>query len=206
MSKEFTIVYFFEDIAHERFVRGLVRRAAGEKGLQIREVVGNATHGNRVWSEMSQYMRHLRSGRLGIPDVLIAVIDGNCHGCNEVKARIRAMVNRSLATIPYWTAAIPDPHIEAWYLGDTEALRYILPGSRPEPLQYKCEQDRYKTALKEAIRAEGVEPALGGAEYGADIARVLNPYPLGKRDKSFGLFWDDVNRIFQNLRASSKDS
>jgi hypothetical protein len=39
MSRVLRVVYFFEDIAHERFVRSLTKRVARECGVEIEEDV-----------------------------------------------------------------------------------------------------------------------------------------------------------------------
>jgi hypothetical protein len=194
MTNTLRIVYFFEDLAQEGFIKGLIRRIAEEKDVKIVEEVLNATHGSIIWIELEQFLRDIYHGILSIPDVLIIVIDGNCSTAIKVRKIIQQKVAQANIGLPYLACAVPNPHIERWYLEDPQALRQILPGAEPNCPRYKCQQDRYKNALKNAIRKAGVEPAQGGAEYGNDIAQLLNFYTLGKRDKAFKLFVDEVKQ------------
>jgi hypothetical protein len=194
MTNALRIVYFFEDLAHEQFIRGLIRRIAKEKGVKILEEVLNATRGSRIWIELEQFLRDIFNGILSVPDILVIVIDGNCSTAIKVRKAIQQKVAQAKINVPYLACAVPNPHIERWYLEDPKALRQILPGAEPNCPQYKCEQDRYKNALKNAIRKAGLEPSLGGAEYGNDIAQLLDFYTLSKRDNAFKLFVDEVKQ------------
>jgi len=191
MSRAIEVVYFFEDLAHEQFVRALVRRVAQQKGLRLDERVRNATLGSRVWIELKQFLRDLRREEEPLPDVLIVVVDGNCQSAAEVRRRIASEVEQSEVSVPHLVCAVPDPHIERWYIEDQQALPQVVREAKPPKLAYKCEKDRYKAALKQAIRAAGVEPILGGAEYGEQIAEHLQPSRL---DESFQLFWEDLRK------------
>jgi hypothetical protein len=192
MTRPLNIVYFFEDIAHENFVKSIVHRIAGEKRKSIIEKVGNATSGSVVWLEFDQYLRDIYNGILPIPDVLIVVIDGNCKKDSEVRRIIKNKIEHAKVNIPHLVNAIPNPHIERWYLGDQSALKEILPKSNPKCPRYKCQHDRYKKALKKAIRDGGLDPILGGAEYGQDIATLIDLYQLGRVDRSFKRFLDEL--------------
>jgi len=194
MSSEIQVTYFLEDIAHEKFIRALVWRVAS--GIPLKEDVRNATYGGRVWFELKQFLRELKADLFPIPDVLIVAIDGNCNKASWVRKQIEEEVQRAGISLPFLICAVPDPHIERWYLEDQQALSKVLPGAKTRKLKYKCERDRYKAALKEAIRSAGLEPILGGAEYGEEIALVLEPQRL---DRSFKVFWKDLTYAFTRL-------
>jgi hypothetical protein len=196
MSRRLEVVCFCEDIAHERFIRGLIQRAAEDHGVSAHIRVLNATHGSRVWLEFRQYLQELAKGQQSLPDVLVVVIDGNCKGASQVRQDIEREVQKQSVGVPHLVCAVPDPHVERWYLDDQQALKSVLPGARSQKLSYKCERDRYKRALRQAIRDAGVEPLLGGAEYGEDIARKLEPSRL---DSSFQAFWNDLSAALMNL-------
>ena len=189
MSRPRQVVCFCEDIAHERFIRALIQRAANVRGTPVEIQMLNATHGSKVWPEFRQYLREVKKGQKSVPDVLVVVMDEDREKAARVRRNVGKEVQRMGLAIPHLVCGVPDPHIERWYLEDQQALKLILPGAKPEKLPYKCERDRYKQALKEAIRAAGVEPSLGGAEYGEDIARALEPNRL---DDSFRDFWQDL--------------
>ncbi len=194
MSRPRRVVCFCEDVAHGRFIRALIQRAADMCGTSAQIQVLNATHGSRVWLEFRQYLREVKAGRQSLPDVLVVVIDGNCKKAAQVRRDIEQEVEKVGLTLPHLVCAVPDPHIERWYLEDQHAIQAILPRAKPEKLRYKCERDRYKKALKDAIRAAGVEPLLGGAEYGEDIAKTLETSRL---DRSFRNFWEDLLRALR---------
>lgn len=137
--------------------------------------------------------------------------DGNCKKVAQVRQHIQQEVASKGVNIPHLVCAVPNPHIERWYLEDQQAFKKVLPKAQPEKLRYECERDRYKKALIEVIRAAGVEPLLGGAEYGEDIAKILDTSGL---DRSFNTF-SDVSRspdldtrtdrrspVFGDLRSS----
>ena len=70
---------------------------------------------------------------------------------------------------------MPDPHIEYWYLIDSQALRCVLEAEvQPEVPPYKCERGRYKQALQKAFRQAGIIAPLGSTEYGAEVAASLD--------------------------------
>lgn len=195
MSRPWRVVCFFEDIAHERFITALIQRAAEEQKVTPQIKVVNATHGSKVWPEFRQYLRELKAEWETLPDVLVVVMDGNCRKAAQVRRDIEQEVAESGVNIPHLACAVPDPHIERWYLEDQQAIKAVLPKAQPKKLRYKCEHDRYKQALIETIRAAGIEPLLGGAEYGKDIAHHLNPSRLGR---SFQTFWKDLCAAFKS--------
>ncbi|MCS7082469.1 MAG: DUF4276 family protein [Bacteroidota bacterium] len=203
MSHPFQVICFCEDIAHERFITALIQRAAAEEHVKVHIKVLNATHGSRVWPEFRQYVRELQARIQPLPDVLVAVMDGNCKKASQVRRDIEREVKQAGLAIPHLVCAVPDPHIERWYLEDQKALKGVLPKAQPEKIGYKCERDRYKQALVEAIRAAEVEPLLGGAEYGEDIARALDPSRL---DQSFQSFWQGLRRAFRQLSGGQKEA
>jgi len=178
MSRVLQVVYFFEDIAHERFVRGLTRRVARECGVEMEEHIRNATHGSRVWGEWRQFLREIGKGRGPQPDVLIVVADGDCKGATEVRRQLEEEANRIGSRAFHLVCAVPDPHIERWYLEDAEALPRVVPGARPRPLRYKCERDRYKNALRNAIRAAGGEPSRSASSGGARGSPTPSPLQM----------------------------
>jgi|LJSS01.1.fsa_nt_gb hypothetical protein len=189
MSRTRQVVCFCEDIAHERFIKALIQRAGAEKNVAVQIKVLNATHGSKVWNEFRQYLRELKAGTASLLDILVVVMDGNCQTAAKVRKDIEEEVMKVGLTIPHLICAVPDPHIERWYLEDQHAFKKVLPKVQPRKLRYKCERDRYKRALVEAIRAADIEPLLGGAEYGEEIAQDLDP---AKLDRSFRAFWKDL--------------
>lgn len=189
MSVHRRVECFCEDIAQENFIKALVERAAQELNVNVEIIMRSAIHGSRVWKELKAYLNYSVKHRVNPPDVLVIVLDSDCKRRNEVKNSVMNLIAaRGLQNVPV-VCAIPEPHIERWYLEDQSALLQVLPKANPQKLSYRCERDRYKQALLQAIRAADIEPLLGGAEYGGDIARALDP---NRMDDSFKAFWKEL--------------
>jgi hypothetical protein len=194
MSHPLEVHCFCEDIAHENFIYALIKRVAEEKNQQVSIEVLNATEGSKVWDELRQYLHECSRGKWRIPDLLVVVKDGNCEGSQQVRRRIQELVRKCAPAIPQLVSAVPDPHIERWYLEDQKALKAVLPGARTQKLRYKCEKERYKNALLEAFYKAGIVPLSGGAEYGERIAQELDP---SRMDLSFQTFFRELQQAFR---------
>lgn len=196
MTSPCRVVCFCEDVAQERFIRALVQRAAQQQQRPIRLQVLNASHGSAVWGELSQYLGELTQKLIALPDVLVVVIDGNCQKPPTVRKRISEVLAKSGTAVPSSVCAIPDPHIERWYVQDFHALQSAIPGAKLRgKLHYKCQRSYYKLALLNAIRAANIGPLLGGAEYGEQVANAIRPPQM---DKSFRKFWTELCQAFQH--------
>ena len=188
------IGYFLEDIGQQSFIEALVERVAEEHGVaswNLYPEVRNATGGRgKVMDELRRFLRDVAREAQRPFDLLIVAIDGNCHGFQERRNEILAVAKQTSYPGPT-VCAVPDPHIERWYLADTDALCQVLDithvASAPS---YKCERARYKKALRDTIRQAGVIAPLGGAEYGADVAQSIDLYVVGKTDAGFKHFLD----------------
>jgi hypothetical protein len=189
MNRPCQILCFLEDVAHEKFLVALIRRAADQVKVPVRIQVRNATGGSRAWTEFRRFLADLGRSNAERPDILVVAIDGNCRKSATVRDQIKREACNASASVPRIVCAVPDPHIERWYIEDSTALPQVLPGAQSRKLRYKCQRHRYKGALRDAVRLSGVEPMLGGAEYGEDVAQVVNPE---KMDRSFRLFWREL--------------
>lgn len=193
---EVEIGYFLEDIGQERFLRALVNRVAREMGLpsrRLRHEVRNATGGRGVvLDELRRFLRDVKHERERPFALLVVAIDGNCRSYRKRRDEIRAIVEQS-GYPGLVICAVPNPHIERWYLADPRGLQQVLEvSSIPEVPPYKCERGRYKQALRDAIRQTGIIAPLGGLEYGPDIAEILDLYTVGKADAGFKHFLDEL--------------
>ena len=193
---EIRIGYFLEDIGQEHFLKALVNRVAREKGLpsgRLRHEVRNATGGRgKVMGELRSFLRDVSREREQLFALLVVAIDGDCRSYQGRRNEIRAVVDQSgyPGTV---VCAVPNPHIERWYLADPRGLQQVLEvSSIPVVPLYKCERGRYKQALRDAIRQTGIIAPLGGLEYGPDIAEVLDLYTVGKVDAGFKHFLDGL--------------
>lgn len=183
---------FGEDHGHDVVLSALLTRLAAEEGIKLklrsRSVVGG--HG-RALHELKSFLKELRCGEASLPDLLIVALDANCRGyaerCKEIAAAVADYPGR-------WVPAVPDPHVERWLLLDGRAFRSILGLGCQAPDQ-KCDRDRYKLLLSEAVRSADIVPLLGGIEYGEDILKVMDLNRACRVDTSFA-------HAVRNLRAA----
>lgn len=200
---EVVIGYFLEDVAQERFLQALVERIAQDLGWPreaLRHNPRNVAGGQgTATTALRQFLRDVRRGRERPFDVLVVVLDGNCQGYAKKRNEIQAITEQTGYAAPL-VCAVPDPHIERWYLADPAALRQVI-GTEAHPFlpPYKCERDRYRRALREAFAQAGFIPPLGGAEYGPELAEVIDLYAVGRTDPAFRHFVEDLRAALAPL-------
>ena len=190
------IALFVEDYAHRQVIGALVQRIAEECDVAIQLDWRNAVGGHgKVITELNNYMRDLkRQGDLR-PDLIVVATDANCKGLNE---RMREISGRD-EPAPM-ILAIPDPHIERWLLLDGAAFKTVFGKGCDAPDQ-KCDRNRYKQRLIEAIHATGTIPILGGIEYAEDIVQQININRVTQVDRSFRRFVEELRDMFQSWQT-----
>ncbi|HOT90369.1 MAG TPA: hypothetical protein PLJ78_00365 [Anaerolineae bacterium] len=205
---EITVGYFLEDMGQEAFLQALVVRIAQDVGIdkkKLRHDSRSTTGGKgRAITELRRFLRDVQASRTTSFDVLVIAIDGNCQGYLGKRNELQDIVERSgyNGAVVY---AIPDPHIERWYLEDAAALAQAIGANiKPDTPRYKCERGRYKNALREALKQAGVLPPLGGIEYAADIAQALDFYTIGKADAGFKHFEEELRGCLTTLTRSDR--
>lgn len=171
------IGYFLEDRSHESFLKALVRRIAQEEGFSERDLIHDvrSCRGGRVITEYKRFLKECRRGSTVPFDILVVAMDGNCRGYNERARELKQCAERAqYPALDRIVSAIPDPHIERWYLIDADVVRKALNTSRgPDIPAYKCEKGYYKRVLWGAVRSAGVKSQLGGVEYGERIIQNI---------------------------------
>ena len=95
MNKPAQILCFFEDIAHEKFLVALIRRAAHQLNVPVQIYVRNATGGSRVWTEFRRFLADLGRLKAEQPDILVVAIDGNCKKSATVRDAIREKADKA---------------------------------------------------------------------------------------------------------------
>lgn len=188
------IVIFVEDHAHHQFLAALLSRLAGEYHIEPRLTWRNVRRGHgAVIHELRQYLRDLQRGMPGMPDLLLVATDANCKGMN---GRVKE-IGEVTATIPIpIICAVPDPHIERWFLLDSAAFKAVFGRGCKAPDQ-KCERARYKKALIEAILDSGLVPSLGGMEFADDIVKAMDIQRVGQSDPSLGRLLGELQALFR---------
>ncbi|TXI49197.1 MAG: DUF4276 family protein [Lysobacter sp.] len=176
------IAAFGEDYAHQKVVEALIRRVSREEGVDV-AIDWRSSRGGypRVVSELSEYFRDLKK-QGNLPDFVVVATDSNCKGLN------RRISELPLTECPVPVVrAIPAPHIERWLLLDGAAFRVALGRGCPAP-DKKCERDRYKQKLIEAIISADIVPAFGGVEFAEEIVQEMDLASIRRSDDSFDRF------------------
>jgi len=190
---KYKIILFLEDNAQEVFIRALVERLISDEGKNLNDYefrLLNSRGGGSIRA-YKDFIKQVRKRNHLSADVLIVGSDGNCNGFLKRKQQLLdASIN-----IPYpeVITAVPDPHIERWYMLDNKALSNAAGVPvRVVSLKVKCDKNHYKTLLKESFADQNLFPPLGGAEYGSLIAKSMDLYVAGKIDRSINDFVDQV--------------
>lgn len=185
---------FVEDFGHEAFIKAIATRFANEYKVEIsiKSYSVRGGHGKAL-TELHRYIKDLQRGQVAQPDLLIVAIDANCKGYLERKQEIdqKTEVFKDLTV-----CAIPDPHIERWLLIDSAAFKAVLGKGCAAP-DYKCERDRYKKLLIQAIRDAGLSPLLGGMEHAEDIVNAMDLERMEQADDSLGKFIKALHKKFK---------
>ncbi len=186
------IALFGEDFAHRQIIDALVRRIAADHGVAVRMEWRNATGGHgQVVKEFERYIADLRRQPGSRPDLIVVTTDANCVGFQE-----RAKQFDDLEVPAPMVRAIPDPHIERWLLLDSAAFKSAL-GRGCDAPDLKCERNRYKQLLRQAVRDAGIEPSLGGVEFAGDIVGAMDLARAARADKSFQRFAEELARLLR---------
>jgi hypothetical protein len=199
------ILYFLEDLAQEGFIKALVERIAYEESIvgdSLIHDIRSARGGSRIITEFKDFIRD--TSRVGATDIdfLVVAIDGNCKGYNE---RVKQLDRKIKSNHPFKERvvyAVPDPHIERWYLMDQRALRVgigidIVPSLPP----YKCKRDYYKKIINQALKESNVNSLLGGAEYAERIVdSIENLESLGRQNAGFKSFLESLRRMLRSQK------
>ncbi len=192
------IALFVEDFAHQQIIGPLVERIAGEQDVEVRLDWRSAVRGHgQVARELGDYLRDVDRQGEPWPHLIVVATDANCKGLNERAGEIGRQTRQARAPV---VLAVPDPHIERWLLLDGAAFKAVFGQGCDAPDQ-KCDRDRYKQRLIEAIRGTGVTPSVGGIEYAEDIVRKMDVERAMQADRSFARFVDGLRTTFQSWRS-----
>ncbi len=197
MAERRRVHLFAEDLAHELFLRALLKRIATEERVEIHISTGNARGGHgRALSELKIHQRTILAAA-GAPDLLVVAIDANCDRWTKARENIAKIVDSR--TFAAHALAIPDPHVERWFLADPPALQVALEASVTLERR-KCDRDVYKQVLVSALRSAGHPVTLGGAEFAAEIVAAMDLFRAGKNEPSLRHFVDEVRGFIKTWR------
>ena len=188
---------FCEDAGHEQFLKALLNRLARRYAIEIEIKVNSARGGHgRMRHRLRNYIKSLREGRInaGTPDRIVVVRDANCSGLSKMLSELKTDVEDY---DPITIYAIPDPHLERWLLLDSAAFKDVLGRGCSAPDQ-KCEKERYKKLLIEAVLNTGETPVFGGIEHTEDIVNAMDLERMVTADPSLGGLITELRRIFSS--------
>ena len=189
-----SLAIFVEDYGHQAVLKVLIERVAAEFGQAIDPIWRNTREGHgAVVRELKQFLRDLQRGTGSFPDLIVVATDGNCKGFAQRRKEITDLTDRTSARV---VCAIPDPHIERWLMIDSAAFKSVFGQGCSAPDQ-KCDRDRYKYLLAQAIRGSGFVPNIGGIEFAEDIAAAIDLPRAAALDPSLGRFLDDLRNVFK---------
>ncbi len=197
MADQRRIHLFAEDLAHERLLSALLGRIAEEEGVEILIATGNARGGHgRALTELKTHQRAILAGET-MPDLLVVAIDANCDRWTKMRDSILDLIDDR--AFPAHVLAVPDPHVERWYIADPPALQTALEATVPLTRR-KCDRDEYKKVLVTALRAAGHPVTLGGAEFAEEIVAAADLFRAGKNEPSLKHFVDELRGVMRTWR------
>ena len=130
MADKIKVGYFLEDRGHEILLKAFVHRLAAEKGLEHRDWKDDvrAARGGKSIEAFKQFLQDTRAFGENFPfDLLIVASDGNCNGYVEKRQQLSGYTQRSVRQfLDRVVFAIPDPHIERWYMDDPQGFNRAL--------------------------------------------------------------------------------
>lgn len=206
MASKLRIGYFLEDRGHEAFLKALVDRVAKERGLKDGDWIHDvrAATGGKSIQSYKDFLKDMSFKNMPVPfDLLIIASDGNCKGYTAKKDQLFSYANKlRFPRSDILVFAIPDPHIERWYMDDPHGFHIAIgSGQIPRLPGYKCERRLYKRVMGEAIATSEIRPQFGGYEYGEKIVKAMDLYKAAKADNSLKHFVDDLRYVLRRVIA-----
>lgn len=207
-----TITSFFEDRAQKEFLTALVTRIAGDVGINASNLVHDVRaddRGSGLLPRLELFARQNPAELLGGDRILLISLDGNCKGPNDrikgVFKECRSLKSLKTSLQDRLVFAIPDPHIERWYLADQRAFNEVVgSAAAPEMPRHKCERGFYKQLLWDRIAAANISTWAAGPEFGTAIAEKIDFKAIERVDrKGFKKFADDLRRAFRRVQSTS---
>jgi hypothetical protein len=199
---------FCEDYAHETMINGLVSRLFRERGINFEIDTICSGGGSKVIGKFKDYMATFRKSKSALShDLLIIVHDCNCKGKLKVQEPFIKEAKKSRFPEDIICFFLPDPYIQRWYLADGRAFLSAINGNVP-PKTYgyihdKRRKDYYKNVLDEELKRNDILSPLIGAEYGSQIADLIDFQAMGTVDTNFPEAVECIIRRITRYNASS---
>lgn len=202
MVDKIRILYFLEDRAQEGFIKALVERVAGEQSIAAGSLIHDirsARGGSRIIQEFRDFIKDTKTVGASDIDFLVVAVDGDCKGYRERIKQLEKHIKQDHPFREKVVYAVPDPHIERWYLIDQRALKAGMELDKTPSLPgYKCKRAYYKQVLNQALKESNVSSLLGGAEYAERIVDNIEKLEsLAQQNAGFGVFIEDLRHMFR---------
>jgi hypothetical protein len=202
LADKIRVLYFLEDRAQENFIKNIVQRVAEEVGIpgkRLTHDIRSARGGSVIINEFKKFVKNCLGGDSSGFDLVIAAIDGNCMGYQERKKQLEKCFDEVPMLGDKVVFAVPDPHIERWYILDQKAFRNgVGIDKSPDLPPYKCQKNYYKTLIHQILHESDVNSLLGGAEYAERIVKNIDDMKLlEQRDDSFKFFVRELKRALK---------
>ncbi len=195
------VALFVEDFAHEEFMTAWVQRFSRETGVlvELHPYSVRGGHGRAI-QELGQFVQDVHEAGEAWPDLLVVALDADSQGYNQRRGEIETVIGELSFRV---VLAVPDPHIERWLLLDSAAFKSVLRKGCEAP-DRKCDRDRYKKLLAQAVSQTGVAPSIGGIEHARDIVEAMDVSRMTHKgaDKSLGRFIQELQRVFKDWSRS----
>lgn len=194
------IAYFLEDAAHEAIIPPLIQRLILEENKTADDFEHKllSSRGGGSITAFEAFIKDAKKSSLLAADLLVVASDGNCKGFAARRNELLAIAPNQ--AYPKVITAVPDPHVERWFLLDGAALRTAAGlGQQPQLPPYKCDRGFYKNLLRSAFQQSQTFPLLGGIEFGPEVAQNMNLYAAGKNDHGFKDFIDETRAWLKTL-------
>ena len=185
---------FVEDVAHEDFLTALIQPLANEYNVMI-TLNPSSVRGSRgtVITELKQYLRDLQKNKEDLPDLVIVGTDSNCERLMDRENEIKQVTSDLMDLV---ITMIPEPHIERWFLLDSEAFKEVYGKGCQKPDQ-KCERDRYKKMLLNAIYQATKTAPIDGTERIDELVNAMDFQRLIQSDRSIRRFLTPLHQQFR---------
>ena len=200
------ILYYLEDRAQEGFITAIVKRIAEKEDIPenlLFNDIRSARGGQNIKVFKSDFEDFIKdSVKMIDNDIIVISRDGNCKGHNKLIKDLEKLLKEDHPFKSRIVYAIPNPHIERWYLIDQKAFKVgVGIDKAPELPQYKCDKNYYKDILHRTLKESGINSLLGGAEYAERIVNNMEDlYSLGKQDEGFKEFVDRLKTTFRTIK------
>lgn len=198
------ILYFLEDRAQEGFIKAIIERIAKEESMPVEDLIHDirsARHGSHVFIEFKNFLKDTSKSTFSGDDLLVVAIDGNCKGYYDRIKQLEKNIKPEHPLKNKVIYAVPDPHIERWYLMDQKAFKHGIDIKKaPNLAPYKCKKDYYKQLLHQSLKESNVISLLGGVEYGERIVNQIDD--LDKYsciDPGCQYFVEGLKRYFRSI-------